>query len=376
MMKIPFNKPFFTGNEAKNMAEAAFAGTVAGNGLFTKKCHRFFEKKYGFQKVLLTTSCSDALEMAAILCNLQSGDEVIVPSFTFTSTANAFLLRGAKVVFADSSPESPNIDISKIEELITPRTRVIAVVHYSGVACDMDEVMRIANKHQLLVVEDAAHAFDSFYKDKPLGSIGHFGCFSFHETKNIHCGEGGMLAVNDKRFTTRAEIIWEKGTNRAAFYRGEVNKYGWADIGSSFLPSELNAAFLYAQLEEMKNIQKKRRLIWENYRKLLLPLAKKGCFRIPEVPDFGTNNGNMFYLITRNPEERDTLLKFLAKKGIHAVFHYLPLHSSVFYQDKHDGRPLPCCDNYATCIVRLPFYTELSQDEMEAVAAKIGEFYH
>lgn len=262
---IPFNKPYLTGYETLYIEDAVKSGKISGNGLYTSKCHEYFENRYGFNKCLLTTSCTDALEMAAILCDIHFGDEVIIPSYTFVSSANAFVLRGAKIVFADSRKDHPCIDESKLEELITDKTKVIVVVHYAGIACNMDVIMQIANRYNILVVEDAAHAIDAFYKGKPLGSIGHLGCFSFHETKNIIAGEGGMLIINDKRFNTRAEIIWEKGTNRAAFWRGEVNKYGWVDIGSSFLPSEVIAAFLYAQLENLDKIQKKRKEIWQYY---------------------------------------------------------------------------------------------------------------
>jgi len=256
---IPFNKPYLTGKELEYIGDAVSRGKISGNGHYTKKCHEFFQERYGFKKCLLTTSCTDALEMAAILCDIQQGDEVIVPSYTFVSSANAFVLRGAKIVFADSRNDTPGIDESKIEALITPRTKVIVPVHYAGFACDMDIIMDIANRYSLLVVEDAAHGIDSFYKGRPLGSIGHLGCFSFHETKNIQCGEGGMLIINDEKFVKRAEIIWEKGTNRSAFWRGEIDKYGWVDIGSSFLPSEICAAFLFAQLENMDDIQLKRK---------------------------------------------------------------------------------------------------------------------
>ena len=254
-MTIPFNKPFLTGKEAHYLYQAVSSGKISGNGMFTKKCHDFFEEKYGFKKVLLTTSCTDALEMAAILLDIKEGDEVIMPSYTFVSSANAFVLRGAKIVFADSSAENPNLDATKIEALITPKTKAIVPVHYAGIACDMDMIMDIAHRHNLSVVEDAAQAIDSFYNGRPLGTIGHLAAFSFHETKNIISGEGGMLAINDERFLRRAEIIWEKGTNRAEFFRGEVNKYGWVDIGSSFLPAEIIAAFLYAQLESLETIQ-------------------------------------------------------------------------------------------------------------------------
>ncbi len=375
-MRVPFNKPFFSGGEAYNMAMAAFSGQISGNGVFTKKCHDFFRNKFGFKKVLLTTSCSDALEMAAILSEIGAGDEVIMPSFTFMSTANAFILRGAKVVFADTYADIPNIDPGEIEKLITPRTRVIVLVHYSGIACDMDRIMRIAEKRNLIVVEDAAHAIDSFYKGRPLGSIGHFGTFSFHETKNIISGEGGMLTVNDDRFISRAEIIWEKGTNRAAFHRGEVDKYGWVDVGSSFLPAEMIAAFLYAQLEVFDFIQKKRKQAWIKYFNLLKPLQDRGLISLPHIPDYASMNGNLFYFFTRSLSERTNMLDYLKSKGVHAVFHYLPLEQSVYFKDKHDGRLLPNTQRFSDCIVRLPFFVELKQREIDYVCKAVISFYN
>jgi dTDP-4-amino-4,6-dideoxygalactose transaminase len=338
-------------------------------------CHEFFEERFGFKKVFLTTSCTDALEMSALLCGIMPGDEVIMPSYTFVSSANAFILRGATVKFADTYTVYPNIDPIAIEHLITPRTRAILVVHYGGVACDMDAIMAIAVKHNLLVVEDAAHAIDSYYKGKPLGSIGDFGTFSFHETKNIICGEGGMLAVNDERFIRRAEIIWEKGTDRAAFYRGEVNKYGWKDIGSSFLPSEIIAATLYAQLESFDEIQSMRKKLWELYDHKLKPLEEEGLLKLASLPDYATNNGNMFFILTKSAEERSQLISFLKNKGIHAVFHYLPLHSSDFFHDKHDGRELPNTDRFSDCLLRLPFFNEMTEAEVNYVASSIHKFY-
>jgi dTDP-4-amino-4,6-dideoxygalactose transaminase len=352
----------------------AMSGKLSGNGPYTSLCHDFFEQRFGFRKAFMTTSCTDALEMAAILCNIQPGDEVIMPSYTFVSTANAFMLRGAKIRFADTYSYYPNIDPESVKSLITPKTRVIVVVHYGGVACDMDAIIEIATQHNLLVVEDAAHSIDSFYKGKPLGSIGHFGAFSFHETKNIICGEGGMLVVNDSKFVRRAEVIWEKGTDRAAFSRGEVNKYGWKDIGSSFLPSEMTAAMLYAQLELFDDIQTKRKNVWHHYYANLKPLEEKGLILLPSVPDWATVNGNMFFLITRDGEERSALLSFLKKEGINAVFHYLPLHSSDFFQDKHDGRILANTDHFSDCIIRLPFYNEMKDDEMSYVVSTIKRF--
>jgi dTDP-4-amino-4,6-dideoxygalactose transaminase len=371
IMQIPFNKPHLTGKEAHYMYQAVYNGKLSGNGEFTKRCQKFFEEKYGFKKCLLTTSCTDALEMAAILCDIQPGDEVIVPSYTFVSSALAFVRQGAKIVFADSMKSNPNIDAEKIEALITPRTKVIVPVHYAGVACDMDRIIEIAERHNLLVVEDAAQAIDSFYKGQPLGTIGHLSCFSFHETKNIISGEGGMLGINDARFIRRAEIIWEKGTNRAEFFRGEVNKYGWCDIGSSFLPSEVVAAFLWAQLESMDEIQAKRKLLWNKYYELLKPLAEQGRFRLPEIPDYATNNAHMFYLVCNSLAERSALIKKLKENDILAVFHYLSLHSSEYYKDKHDGRPLPECDHYADCLVRLPLYYDLAEIDVERISEVI-----
>ena len=364
----PFNKPHLTGKEAHYMYEAVYDGKLSGNGKFTKRCQQFLEEKYGFKKCLLTTSCTDALEMAAILCDIKPGDEVIVPSYTFVSSALAFVRAGAKIVFADSMERNPNIDAEKIEELITPRTKVIVPVHYAGVACDMDRIMEIAYKHNILVVEDAAQAIDSYYKGRPLGSIGHLAAFSFHETKNIISGEGGCLAINDERFIRRSEIIWEKGTNRAEFFRGEVNKYGWCDTGSSFLPSEVIAAFLWAQLESMDDIQNKRKELWNCYYEQLAPLATQGRFRLPDIPDYATNNAHMFYLVCNNLEERSELIKRLKDNEILAVFHYLSLHKSPFYTDKHDGRALPMADRYADCLVRLPMFYGLDKEDIEKIA--------
>ena len=366
-MQIPFNKPHLTGKEAHYMYQAVYNGKLSGNGEFTKRCQRFFEERYGFKKCLLTTSCTDALEMAAILCDIQPGDEVIVPSYTFVSSALAFVRQGAKIVFAESMERNPNIDAEKIEALITSRTKVIVPVHYAGVACDMDRIMEIAEKHNLLVVEDAAQAIDSYYKGRPLGTLGHISAFSFHETKNIISGEGGMLGINDARFIRRAEIIWEKGTNRAEFFRGEVNKYGWCDIGSSFLPSEVVAAFLWAQLESLDEIQAKRKVLWNKYFELLKPLAEERRFRLPDIPEYATNNAHMFYLVCNCLAERTALIKKLKENDILAVFHYLSLHSSEYYKYKHDGRPLPECDRYADCLIRLPMYYDLTEGDVERI---------
>ena len=376
---IPFNKPFLTGKEAHYMYQAVYTGKLSGNGVFTKKCQQFFEEKYGFKKAIMTTSGTDALEMAAILCDVKPGDEVIVPSYTFVSSALAFVRQGARIVFADSCEHNPNIDAEKIEALITPKTKVIVPVHYAGVACDMDRIMEIANSHNILVVEDAAQAIDSYYKGKPLGGIGHLGCFSFHETKNVTAGgEGGLLTVNDERFIRRAEIIWEKGTNRAEFFRGMVNKYGWVDTGSSFLPSEINTAFLWAQLESLDAIQARRKEIWQQYYNGLKPLADKGYFEMPDMPEYATNNAHMFYLVCRSLDERMRLIAHLKEKGIIAPFHYLSLHLSDYYCEHHEGAipNLPQCDRYADCLVRLPMYYELTDEEVTYVIKEIIIFFN
>ena len=313
MSQIPFNKPYLTGKEAHYIYDAVYSGKLSGNGKYTQKCQKWFEESYGFTKCLLTTSCTDALEMAAILLDVQAGDEIILPSYTFVSTANAFVLRGAKLVFIDSRSDHPGIDESSIESLITDKTKAIVPVHYAGVSCDMDEIMRVANKYNLFVVEDAAQAIDSYYigsdsKSRPLGSIGHLAAFSFHETKNVISGEGGMLVINDNRFKERAEIIWEKGTNRSAFFRGEIDKYGWVDIGSSFLPSELVAAFLWAQLENIEFIQTRRRQIWNRYKEELKDWADKVGIEMPHIPSSATNNAHMFYLVCKNLDQRNRLI--------------------------------------------------------------------
>jgi dTDP-4-amino-4,6-dideoxygalactose transaminase len=386
-MSIPFNKPFLTGKETQYIREAVESGKISGNGDFTKKCHAWFEDRYGFRKTLLTTSCTDALEMAAILLDLQPGDEVILPSYTFVSTANAFVLRGAKLVFADSQSGHPNMDVAQLESLITPRTRAIVPVHYAGMACDMDAIMNLANQYNLFVVEDAAQAVDSYYLPKDssplsvrgekiaLGSIGHMAAFSFHETKNIIAGEGGMLVINDPQFVKRAEIIWEKGTNRAAFWRGEVDKYGWVDVGSSFLPSEVIAAFLYAQLENLDKIQQQRVAVWNRYYDEFLPLQEKELVQLPKLPDYATNNAHMFYLILKDADTRDRFITHLKSAGIMAVFHYLSLHKSPYYAEKHGGRELPYADHYSDCLVRLPFFYEINDEIQNRVMERVKSFF-
>lgn len=385
---VPFNKPYFTGKETSYIEEAVKSGKLSGNGAFTQRCHRFFEARYGFERCFLTNSCTDALEMAAILLNIGAGDEVIVPAFTFVSTANAFVLRGAKVVFVDSRPDHPGMDESKVEALITPRTKAIVAVHYAGVACDMDVLMDVAERHRLFVVEDAAQAIDGYYKERPLGGIGHLGAFSFHETKNIHCGEGGMLVVNDPQLIRKAEIVWEKGTNRVAFSRGEVDRYEWLDLGSSFLPSEISAAFLFAQLENIDQIQERRKEIWKVYHHLFLsffegeipgpnadkaypvgnnflkgimdPLPSKEEISAVGIPAYATHNAHMFYLVFKQPATRDRYIQQLKDQGVMAIFHYLPLHQSPYYKNNHKGGSLPLSVYYAEGLVRLPLFHDLA----------------
>lgn len=378
---IHFNKPYFTGKETEYIQHAVQTGKISGNGIYTKKCQDFFEKRYGFGKCLLTTSCTDALEMAAILCNIVPGDEVIVPSYTFVSTALAFVRQGAKIVFADSLDNHPNIDADKIESLINSQTKVIVPVHYGGVACDMDKIMSLAEKYKLFVVEDAAQAIDSYYISKdnikiPLGKFGHFSTFSFHETKNIISGEGGMLVINDKSYFDRAEIIWEKGTNRNQFFRGEVDKYGWVDIGSSFLPSEIISAFLWAQIENLDKIQDRRLFIWNKYYQLLKSLSNSNTFSIPIVPNNSTNNAHLFYIICPSIEIRTKLITKFRENEILAVFHYLSLHKSNYYYDKHDGRDLLNADKYSDCLLRLPMYYELTDEDFNKIVSVLTDFYN
>lgn len=378
-MNIPFNKPHLTGKETHYIYDAVSTGKLSGNGKYTQLCQNYLKERYGFGKCLLTTSCTDALEMAAILADIREGDEVIMPSYTFVSTSNAFILRGAKIVFADSRKDHPGMDESSIEALITPKTKAIVPVHYAGAASDMDTIMELAAKYNLYVIEDAAQAIDSFYTGKDgvkraLGSIGHLAAFSFHETKNIISGEGGMLAINDDRFKDRAEIIWEKGTNRSAFFRGEVDKYGWVDLGSSFLPSELIAAFLWAQLENLDRIQETRISLWRKYNERLENWAKQHNISLPVVPDNTTNNGHMFYIVCQDLDQRTALIAHLKSKGILAVFHYLSLHKSPFYHDRHDGRNLPETDRYSDCLIRLPMFFDLDQSQQDYIINTMLEF--
>ena len=370
-MKIPFNKPYLAGREKEYVLAAIDSGFTKGNGPFARKCHELLEKRYGFKKCLLTTSCTDALEMAAILTGVGPGDEVIVPSYTFVSSALAFARQGATIVYADSESTTPNVDAAKIEALVTPRTRVIVPVHYAGMACDMDAIMDVANRHNLLVVEDAAQAVDAYFKGRALGSIGHFGCFSFHETKGIYSGEGGLLTINDERFIRRAEIVWEKGTNRMELVRGEVNKYGWVDVGSSFLPSEMIAAFLYGQLERIDEIQAMRVAAWNEYRAALAPLAEKGLFEVQSIPSYATNNAHMFYLKFRDHALRERFIADMKARGIGVCAHYLCLHDSKYALEHGATASCPEAERWAEMIVRLPLFPGV---DVASVAAEIGNW--
>lgn len=371
---IPFNKPFITGKELTYIAEAIAEGHLSGDGHFTKQCSEAFKARYGFGDCFLTTSGTDALEMAAILANIGPGDEVIMPSYTFVSTANAFILRGAKVVFVDSRADHPNMDVDRVEAAITPRTKVIVPMHYGGVACAMDELIALASRHGSIVVEDAAHCLDATYKGRPLGGIGQLASFSFHVTKNIAAGEGGLLTVNDPAFVKRAEVIREKGTDRSAFFRGEVDKYGWVDIGSSFLASELTAAFLAAQIEAIDLIQERRLRVWHTYSEGLQELTAKG-FILPQIPAFASNNAHLFHILCPSLDVRTRLIAFLLKNGIKAVFHYQPLHASAYHK-AHGGHeePMPHATRYGDTLLRLPLYAGLTASEQDHVIGKILEF--
>ena len=378
--KIAFNVPYLTGMELHYMQDAVGTGKISGNGKYTRLCQDYFEDRYGFGKCFFISFCTDALEMAAILLDIKAGDEVIIPSYTFVSTANAFVLRGAKIVFADSMIGNPNIDADQIEALITPRTRAIVSVHYAGIACDMDKIMELAGKYNLFVVEDAAQAIDNFYTGKDgrrraLGSIGNMAAFSFHETKNIISGEGGMLVVNDPQFALRAEIIWEKGTNRSAFFRGEVDKYNWVDIGSSFLPSEITAAFLWAQLECLDDIQSKRKKIWDTYYSKLKQLEVQGVLGLPYIPSYSSNNAHIFYLRCSSREKRNNLIEAFIKKEIYSIFHYLSLHNSPFFKDKHDGRILSKSDLFSDTLIRLPLFFTLNPVQIDRITETIYHEY-
>ena len=372
---IPFNRPFLPEQALGYVAEAYRSGKVSGDGIFSRRCEDFFASRYACSRALLTTSCTDALELAALLSEIRPGDEVILPSFTFVSTANAFALRGARLVFVDSLPDHPNMDPARVAEVVTERTRVIVPVHYAGVAVDMDPILEMAGRVNALVVEDAAQAVEAAYRGRPLGTLGHFGAFSFHETKNVHCGEGGLLAIRDPDRVDRAEILRDKGTDRSAFFRGEVDRYGWVDVGSSFLLSDILAALLWAQLERLDEISARRFRIWETYREALADLERRGWATLPVVPPFARHNGHAFYLTLPDEPTRARLIAHLGARGILAVFHYQSLHASRYFAGRHDGRALPNADRFSDCLVRLPMFHDFAADEQERVTTAVLDFF-
>ncbi|MEO8206070.1 MAG: dTDP-4-amino-4,6-dideoxygalactose transaminase [Chthoniobacterales bacterium] len=374
-MNIHFNKPLLLPRSLDHIREAFTLEHTSGNGPFTAKCHAFLKQRYGFSSCLLTQSCTAALEMAALLADIAPGDEVIVPSFTFVSTANAFALRNAHIRFVDSTAWHPNMDCSLIEELITPRTKAVVCVHYAGMACDMQALQDICRRHNLCLIEDAAQSIDTTYQGRALGTFGNLSAFSFHESKNIICGEGGCLAINDPLLHARADILWEKGTNRSAFLRGEVDKYSWVDVGSSFLPSEITAAFLYGQLESLENIQARRVKNWNRYHAALSPLAEKGYLEVPRIPEGSSNNAHMYYVVCRSGDERTRLMAHLKSHGIQSVFHYQALHASSYYASRHGDRKLPQAERYTECLLRLPLHYHLTDEEVDEVVERLHGFY-
>lgn len=370
---IPFNRPYLA-KALDHIADAIAKEHVSGNGGYTKKCHSYFNNLYS-TPTLLTTSCTSALEMSVLLADIGPGDEVIMPSFTFVSTANPFLLRGAKIIFADTMDHYPNLNVDEVESLITEKTKAVVCVHYAGVACHMEKLIALADKHHLMIIEDAAHALSAHYKGQALGTFGRFGTLSFHETKNITAGEGGLLIMNDKNDFRRAEIMWEKGTNRSAFHRNETGKYEWLTVGSSFLPSDINAAILYSQIEEIEKIQDRRVMLWNNYFRGLQSLESQGKIRLPDVPDYADINGHLFFMECDSIKTRNKLINYLRGNGIHAVFHYLPLHESPFFKSKHDGRLLPNTIRFSERILRLPLFFELKDDEQNFIIDTVTGFF-
>lgn len=373
---ISFNVPPYTGKESEYMKEAIEGKKICGDGPFTKKCSNWLEEKTGTTRALLTTSCTQALEMAAILADIQPGDEVILPSFTFVSTANAFVLRGAKLVFVDIRPDTKNIDETLIEDAITDKTKAIVPVHYAGVGCEMDTIMDIAARHNITLIEDAAQGVMATYKGRALGSMGDMGCYSFHETKNYSMGEGGAILIKDREKAEEAEIIREKGTDRSRFLRGQVDKYSWVSMGSSFLPSDLNAAYLYAQLETADKMNEDRLNSWNTYYEQLRPLQEAGLVELPYVPEECRHNGHMFYMVTESIEQRSALIKHLGNNDIQAVFHYVPLHSAkagLKYGRFHGSDEVT--NRIGDCLVRLPMYYGIGQDNLDYICEKVREFY-
>ena len=371
MEQIPFNKPFIAGKELYYIAQAVTMGNLSGDGYFTKKCAELMQERFGVKKILMTPSCTASLEMAAQLCDVGPGDEVIMPSYTFVSTASAFVRMGAKPVFVDIRPDTLNIDETLIEDAITERTKAICVVHYAGVSCEMDRIMAIARGYNLKVVEDAAQGVNSWYNGRALGSIGDLGCYSFHETKNYICGEGGALCVNNPELMERAEIIRDKGTNRQRFFRGEVDKYTWVDVGSSYVPSEICSAFLYAQLEEMARISDRRKEIYQSYRRALKPLEAEGLLQLPVIPEDCDSNYHLFYVILPSSEQRDNILSELKSDGVRAVFHYVPLHNSPKGSEIVGEVHLPLTESISARLIRMPFYHDMTDSECRMCAQSL-----
>ena len=374
-MMIPFNKQNLFGKELEYIKDAFENGKISGDGKYTKLCSQFMEERFNSKKILLTTSCTHALELAVLLADISEGDEVILPSYTFVSTANAFALRGAKLIYCDIREDNLNIDETKIEELITKKTKAIVPVHYAGVACEMDTIMEIAKRHDLIVIEDAAQGVDAMYKDRYLGTIGDFGCYSFHETKNFSSGEGGAISINDEKYVKRAEIIREKGTNRSQFFRGEVDKYTWVDIGSSYLPSDINAAVLYNQFENIEKINQKRKTIYERYYNGLAELQARGILRLPIVNDYARTNYHMFYIILNSEQERDGLMYYLKDNGINSVFHYIPLHESPYSRSRYGTFNLPVTEDLSGRLLRLPMYYSLRLEEVDYIVEEIYKYF-
>ena len=374
---IPLYKPFICGDELISIEKALKENKLSGDGGFTNLCESFLTEFTKNQRTLLTSSCTHALEMAVLLSGIQPGDEVIMPSFNFVSAANAFALRGAKICFVDIDPNTLNVNVNAVASAISPKTKVILVLHYGGVGCDMEKIMDIALEHGLMVIEDAAHCIGAYYKEKHLGTLGHIGALSFHDTKNIQCGEGGALLINDKALISRAEIIREKGTNKKAFLRGETQAYSWKELGSSFLMSEISAAFLYCQLQHLESVNNWRQKIWQNYWNGFLPLAEKGMIKLPVIPQGVKHNGHIFYLLCRNKKQRDQLIKYLSKKNVRSAFHYLPLHLSVmgkkvgyfFGEDRYTT-------NISQCLLRLPIYASMKIETSDKVIEACYSFFN
>lgn len=374
-MVIPFNRPLILGTEQSMLAKVFDSGRFAGNGDFERECQAGLERTFGYRKTLLTTSCTSALELCALLLDIREGDEVIIPSYAFVTTANAFVIRGAKVVFADSRADHPSIDESKVEELITPKTKAIVALHYGGVACEMNVLKSVAEKHSLYLIEDNAQGIGSLYNDLPLGGIGTLGALSFHETKNVHCGEGGAIVVNESSLLGRAEIVWDMGTNRKEFKDRKVNSYGWVDLGSSFYPSALNAAFLLAQLPEIERVNASRIELWNHFFDAFAKLESEGKVQRPIVPKHARHNGHTFYLVVRSGSERDELIRHLSENGISAAFHFQSLHRSKYFALKHAGAELGNADRFSNCLVRLPIYHGMTSAEQQRVVEQVRKFY-